>query len=81
MSTRTYEVRVQGLVPTDDLLDALRHVEIAEHEFRTVLCGHFVDQSELFEFLRVLRSYGLEVVEIRKVPLAAEPEGEEGTHS
>lgn len=64
---------MQGPVPTEELVDALRHVEIAEHEFRTVLCGQFADQAELYEFLRVLRSYGLEVVEIRRVPLTTDP--------
>jgi len=73
MSTRTYEVRVQGAVSTEALVDALHHVEIAEHEFRTVLCGQFADQADLYEFLGALRSYGLEVVEIRRVPLTSAP--------
>jgi hypothetical protein len=68
MSTRTYEVRVQGHVTAEVLVDALRHVEVAEHELRTVLCGQFADQDELHEFLRLLRSFGLEVVEVRQVP-------------
>ncbi len=68
MSPRTYEVRVSGLVPTEELLDALRGVDIAEHEFRTVLSGRFVDQAALYGFLNLLRSYGLEVVEVRRVP-------------
>jgi hypothetical protein len=68
MSTRKYEVRVSGLVPTEELLEALRGVDIAEHEFRTVLSGRFVDQAALYGFLNTLRSYGLEVVEVRRVP-------------
>ena len=68
MSPRKYEVRVSGLVPTEELLDALRGVDIAEHEFRTVLSGRFEDQAALYGFLNVLRSYGLEVVEVRRVP-------------
>jgi hypothetical protein len=68
MADRTYEVRVNGLVPTGDLVDALRDIEVAEHEFRTVLSGRFLDQSALYGFLNLLRSYGLEIVEVRRVP-------------
>ena len=70
MSERTYEIRVSGLVPTEQLVDELRGVYIAEHEMRTVLSGHFVDQAALYGFLNLLRSYGLEVVEVRRVPVA-----------
>ena len=70
MTDRTYEVRIDGLVPTEELVDALRDVEVVEHEFRTVLSGRFVDQAALYGFLNLLRSYGLEVVEVRRVPEA-----------
>ena len=76
MSDRTYEVRINGLVPTEELLEELRDVDIAEHEFRTVLSGRFVDQAELYAFLNRLRSYGLEVVEVRRVPSAGSDESE-----
>jgi hypothetical protein len=77
MSDRTYEVRVTGLVPTKDLLDELGDVAIAEHEMRTVLSGRFPDQAALYGFLHRLRAYGLEVVEVRRVPSAEEPESGE----
>jgi hypothetical protein len=79
MADRTYEVRINGLVPTKELLEELRDVEIAEHEFRTVLSGRFIDQAELYAFLNRLRSFGLEVVEVRRVPSTEteEPEEEE----
>lgn len=67
MPDRTYEVRVTGLVPTQELLDELGDVEIAEHEVRTVLSGRFTDQAALYEFLHRLRAFGLEVVEVRRV--------------
>jgi hypothetical protein len=73
MDERAYEVRVAGLVPTQDLLDELGDVEVAEHEFRTVLTGHFADQAALHGFLHRLRAFGLEVVEVRRV---ATPEAE-----
>jgi hypothetical protein len=70
MDERAYEVRVAGLVPTQDLLEELSDVEVAEHEFRTVLTGHFTDQAALHGFLHRLRSFGLEVVEVRRVTTA-----------
>jgi hypothetical protein len=73
MAERTYEVRVTGLVPTQDLLDELGDVEIAEHEVRTVLSARFPDQAALYGFLHRLRAFGLEVVEVRRLPSAERP--------
>lgn len=73
MTERSYEVRVAGLVPTQDLLDELGDVEVAEHEFRTVLTGHFTDQAALHAFLHRLRAFGLEVVEVRRLPGTESP--------
>jgi hypothetical protein len=72
MEERAYEVRVAGLVHTEDLLDELSDVEVAEHEFRTVLTGHFADQAALHGFLHRLRAFGLEVVEVRRVSTSDE---------
>ena len=72
MTARSYEVRVNGLLPTEEIVDSLRDVEVVEHEFRTVLSGRFADQAALYGFLNLLRSYGLEVVEVRRVPTAAD---------
>lgn len=69
MSGRTYEIRLSGLVPTEELLGELGEVEVVEHEFRTVLSSRFADQAELHGFLHRLRSYGLDVVEVRRVPV------------
>jgi hypothetical protein len=63
-----YEIRVEGLVPTAELLRELGDVEVVEHEFRTVLSGSFPDQAALYGFLQRLRSFGLEVVEVRRIP-------------
>jgi hypothetical protein len=68
MAERIYEVRINGLVPTEELAEQLGDVRAVEHELRTVLSGHFVDQAELNRFLNLLRSYGLEIVEVRRVP-------------
>lgn len=79
MADRTYEVRINGLVPTAELVEELRDIHVAEHELRTVLSGRFGDQAELYAFLNLLRSYGLEVVEVRRVPSAEseKPEADE----
>ncbi len=44
---------------------------------RTVLTGRFADQADLYGFLHRLRSYGLQVVEVRRVPLAETSEPSE----
>ena len=75
MADQIYEVRINGLVSTEGLLEQLRDVQVAEHELRTVLSGHFVDQAELYGFLNLLRSYGLEVVEVRRVPRTPDETG------
>jgi hypothetical protein len=77
MTHRTYEIRVVGLVPTQDLLDELGDVEAAEHEYRTVLSGRFADQAALYGFMHRLRAFGLEVVEVRRVPIGEEAGREE----
>jgi hypothetical protein len=64
-----YEIRVEGLVSTSELLREMGDVKVVEHEFRTVLSGTFADQAALYGFLQRLRSFGLEVVEVRRVPV------------
>ena len=68
---RTFEVRINGLVPAgavaEELLEELGDVQVTEYDVTTVLSGWFPDQQALSEFLRRLRAYGLEVVEIRQV--------------
>jgi hypothetical protein len=68
---RTYEVRINGSVPAgevaEELLAELGEVEVTGHDVTTVLSGWFPDEQALAEFLRRLRAYGLEVVEIRRV--------------
>jgi len=73
MTDRKYEVRVTGLVPTQELLDELGDVEVTEHEVRTVISGRFPDQAALYGFLHRLRAFGLEVVEVRRVAGVEEP--------
>lgn len=74
---QVFEVRVTGLVP-ESTLQQLAHVEISFQELRTSLRGHFRDQAELHGFLATLRTFGLDVVEVRRLAVGAGPE-EEGT--
>jgi hypothetical protein len=41
---------------------------------RTVVRGRFEDQAALYGFLNRLRAFGLEVIEVRRVPAARSPE-------
>jgi hypothetical protein len=63
---RTFEVTINGLVPPE-LLTELGEVEVSSQEMRTVLSGHFRDQSEVYGFLQRLRTYALEVIEVRRI--------------
>jgi hypothetical protein len=74
MGTPTYEVRLEGDVPSS-VLDQLTDVYRATRELRTVLTGDFEDQAALYGFLHRLRDFGLSVVEVRRVAVGGGPEG------
>ena len=63
---QAFEIRVAGLVPQQVLLQ-LAAVETSSRETRTVLLCRFRDQAELHGFLATLRTFGLEVVEVRRL--------------
>lgn len=63
---QVFEVRIEGTVP-DDVLSDLTDVQVVAKELRTSLRAHIRDQSELHGFLAQLRTYGLEVVEVRRI--------------
>ena len=77
MTDSSYGIRVAGLVP-QGVLAHLEGVTVAEQEFRTMLSGRFEDQAALHGFLHLLRDYGLEIVEVRKLTSAPEGEEQEG---
>ena len=74
MVTPTYEVRLEGDVPSS-VLDQLTDVCLATRELRTVLTGDFEDQAALYGFLHRLRDFGLSVVEVRRVAMGGGPDG------
>jgi hypothetical protein len=63
---RVFEVSIDGPV-APALLAKLGDVEVSLQEMRTILTGRFRDQSEVYGFLERLRSYALEVVEVRRI--------------
>ncbi len=67
MAPPSYEIRVVGSVPAE-LRPALGDVSVTEQELRTVLTGDFVDQADLYGFLKRLRALGLDLAEVRSVP-------------
>ena len=64
---RFFEVRLTGEVSKDEVEAALEHVDLVDHEATTVVRCPSASQSALFRVLRVARTYGLEIVEIRQV--------------
>ena len=66
MVDATYELRVAGAVPEQDLRD-LGAVTLAVDQVCTILYG-IPDQSALYGLLLRLRALGIEVVEVHRVP-------------
>lgn len=62
-----YELRVLGLIP-GDVLEALGDVAIESASVSTVLSRAFADQAQLLGFVTRLRTLGLEVVEVQRLP-------------
>lgn len=61
-----YQIRVAGVVPEGHLLD-MRAVTLEPNQVQTVLYG-VCDEAALFGLLARLRSLGIEIVEIHRVP-------------
>lgn len=66
MVQTTYEIRVAGVVPKEDLED-MGAVTLSPDQVSTVLYG-VADQAALYGLLDRLRALGLEVVEVRRIP-------------
>ncbi len=58
----------RGWSPPTELREELSEFEIDAHRLRTVLIGRFADRAALASFLRRLRDWGLEIVEVRRLP-------------
>ncbi len=68
MPARTYEIHIQGRIPTDQL-EEFENLQCATLEpAQTVLRGRIPDQAALQGVLMRLNSLGLELLEIRRLP-------------
>ncbi|MFI7061286.1 hypothetical protein ACIBL3_09905 [Kribbella sp. NPDC050124] len=65
MVDATYEIRVAGAVPEQDLRD-MRAETLAVDQVNTVVYS-IPDQAALYGLLARLRALGIEVVEVRRV--------------
>jgi hypothetical protein len=72
-----YEIRVKGRVGESVLL-AFEGLTATTEPVETILYGPVPDQEALHELLTRLQSLGLEVVELRRLPGAEQPEGDAG---
>lgn len=73
---QVFEVRIEGSVP-DDVLREMAEIQVVTRELRTSLRASIRDQAELHGFLALLRTYGLEVVEVRRIVAPEEEPGED----
>jgi hypothetical protein len=67
----SYEIRIKGRL-SDSLLTAFEGLTASVEPVETVLHGPVPDQSSLHGLLDRIQSLGLELVEIRRLPPAAE---------
>ena len=67
MAEITYEVRVSGELP-EDALEELGEIDVSTAAATTVLSGSVADQAALLGLLARLRSHGLEITEVRRIP-------------
>jgi hypothetical protein len=76
MTTRTYEIRVSGVLP-DDAAAEFEDVRVSTADVSTVLTGELADQAALLGLLARLRALGVDVVEVRRVLTPTSPEPDE----
>jgi hypothetical protein len=67
----SYEIRIKGRL-SDSVLAAFEGLTATVEPVETVLDGPIEDQSSLHGLLDRIQSLGLELVEIRQLPAAAE---------
>jgi hypothetical protein len=67
----SYEIRIKGRL-SDSLLTAFEGLTATVEPVETVLHGPVPDQSSLHGLLDRIQSLGLELVEIRRLPVAGE---------
>ena len=76
MTVLTYEVRVRGVVPAHVLAELGATSQI-EEPAQTILCTEVIDQAAMHGLLARLREFGLELIEIRRIPTDTEARSDE----
>lgn len=66
MASLYYEIRVAGLLPPEALLDFER-LRASVQPVETVVHGPLQDQAALHGFLARLETFGVEVLEVRRL--------------
>lgn len=74
MASRTYEVRVSGLLPPE-LIERLDVAEVTPEPARTVIRTAPSDQAALLGLLERLRFLGVELLEVRQLIDNGDPAG------
>jgi len=69
VTARYYEIRVCGHIPPDDLVE-FENVTAVVQSGETVLSGLVIDQAALQGMLQRLHVLGLDLIEVRRVPVS-----------
>jgi hypothetical protein len=67
-----YEIRVDGVLPPEALVDFDR-LSASVHQVETVLHGPLQDQAALHGLLARLETFGVQVLEVRRLQADSEP--------
>jgi hypothetical protein len=70
-----YEIRVAGILPPEALLDFERLTAVVE-PVETVLHGPLTDQAALHGLLARLETFGVQVIEVRRLHDPGKPSSE-----
>lgn len=72
MRDEEYEIRVEGAIPPEALAE-LAGLEATTEPATTLLHGTVVDEAALYGILTFLRTFGLQVVEVRRTTIPEQP--------
>jgi hypothetical protein len=68
VTTLEYEIRVAGVVP-DAVLAEIEGVRVALEPVQTVIRGPVLDQAALHGIINRLQRLGLDLIEVRRLPV------------
>jgi hypothetical protein len=66
VTSSSYEIRVEGKLPPEVLLD-FEQLTAEVEPVGTVLHGHLADQAALYGLLARLEVFGVQVIEVRRL--------------